>query len=173
MDNSEVVDVLNDLVETSKDGEYGFATCAERATSVELKQIFLRRASDCARAVSELQAIVMEYGGKAEDSGTVAGAVHRGWVSVRDALSGTSDQAPGVLPPRGGPPRAPRACSPGRSSRARPRLMPVSSSDLSPFRTALTATGEYGPRRAWVQAEALRLRTALVTAGSPGAVRSI
>jgi uncharacterized protein (TIGR02284 family) len=35
----------------------------------------------------------MEYGGKAEDSGSVAGAVHRGWVSVRDALSGTSDQA--------------------------------------------------------------------------------
>jgi uncharacterized protein (TIGR02284 family) len=93
MDNSEVVDVLNDLVETSKDGEYGFATCAERATSVELKQIFLRRASDCARAASELQAIVVEYGGKAEDSGTMAGAVHRGWVSVRDALSGTSDQA--------------------------------------------------------------------------------
>jgi len=93
MDNSEVVDVLNDLVETSKDGEYGFATCAERATSVELKQIFLRRASDCARAASELQAIVVEYGGKAEDSGTMADAVHRGWVSVRDALSGTSDQA--------------------------------------------------------------------------------
>ena len=83
MDNSEVVDVLNDLVETSKDGEYGFATCAERATSVELKQIFLRRASDCARAASELQAIVVEYGGKAEDSGTVAGAVHRGWVSAK------------------------------------------------------------------------------------------
>ena len=33
MDNSEVVDVLNDLIETSKDGEYGFTTCAERATS--------------------------------------------------------------------------------------------------------------------------------------------
>jgi len=93
MDNREVVEVLNDLIETSKDGEYGFTTCAEHATSVELKQTFLRRVSDCARAVSELQALVMEYGGKAEDSGSVAGAVHRGWVSVRDALSGTSDQA--------------------------------------------------------------------------------
>src|SRR5690349_8314356 len=81
MDNSEVVDVLNDLIETSKDGEYGFTTCAERATAVELKQTFLRRASDCARAAGELQALVVEYGGKAEDSGTVAGAVHRGWVS--------------------------------------------------------------------------------------------
>jgi uncharacterized protein (TIGR02284 family) len=93
MDNTEVVDVLNDLIETSKDGEYGFTTCAERATSVELKQIFLRRASDCASGARDLQALVVQYGGKAEDSGTVAGAVHRGWVSVRDALSGTSDQA--------------------------------------------------------------------------------
>jgi uncharacterized protein (TIGR02284 family) len=93
MDNSEVVDVLNDLIETSKDGEYGFTTCSERATSVELKQTFLRRAGDCARGARELQALVVQYGGKAEDSGTMAGAVHRGWVSVRDALSGTSDQA--------------------------------------------------------------------------------
>jgi uncharacterized protein (TIGR02284 family) len=93
MDNSEVVDVLNELIETSKDGEYGFTTCAERATSVELKETFLRRARDCARAAGELQALVAQDGGKAEDSGTVAGAVHRGWVSVRDALSGTSDEA--------------------------------------------------------------------------------
>ena len=93
MDKSEVVDVLNDLIETSKDGEYGFTTCAERATSAELKQTFLRRAGECARSATELQAIVMQYGGKAEDSGSVAGAVHRGWVSVRDALSGTSDQS--------------------------------------------------------------------------------
>lgn len=93
MDNSEVVDVLNDLIETSKDGEYGFTTCAERATSVELKQTLSRRASDCASGARELQALVVQHGGKAEDSGTAAGAVHRGWVSVRDALSGTSDQA--------------------------------------------------------------------------------
>ena len=93
MDNSEVVDVLNDLIETSKDGEYGFTTCAERATSVDLKQTFSSRASDCASGARELQALVVQHGGKAEDRGTVAGAVHRGWVSVRDALSGISDQA--------------------------------------------------------------------------------
>jgi len=46
--------------------------------------------------------------------------------------SGTSDQASGVLPPRGGPARAPWACRRGRSSPARPRPMPVSSSDPSP-----------------------------------------
>ncbi|MEO8631031.1 MAG: PA2169 family four-helix-bundle protein [Betaproteobacteria bacterium] len=93
MENNEVVDILNDLIETSKDGEYGFTACAERATSAELRQIFSRRAADCASGAQELQALVVQYGGKAEDSGTVAGAMHRGWVSVRDAVSGNSDQA--------------------------------------------------------------------------------
>lgn len=93
MDNSDVVDCLNDLIETSKDGEYGFRSCAERATSGELKQTFLRRAAECADAAHELQALVHQHGGKAEVSGSAAGAIHRGWVSVRDAVSGTSDQS--------------------------------------------------------------------------------
>lgn len=93
MDNSEVVSVLNELIETSKDGEYGFTTCAERATSVELKKTLSRRAGDCATGARELQALVVQHGGKAEDGGTMAGAVRRGWVTVKDALSGHKDQA--------------------------------------------------------------------------------
>ncbi len=33
MDNKEVVSTLNDLIETCKDGEYGFRECAEHAKS--------------------------------------------------------------------------------------------------------------------------------------------
>jgi uncharacterized protein (TIGR02284 family) len=93
MDNSEVISVLNQLIETSKDGEYGFTTCAERATSVDLKKTFSRRAADCATGARELQALVVQQGGKAEDGGTMAGAVRRGWVTVKDVLSGHKDQA--------------------------------------------------------------------------------
>ena len=95
MDNDAVVDCLNDLIETSKDGEYGFRTCAERATASELKTLFTKRAASCASAATELQGLVRQHGGKAETSGSVAGTLHRGWVSVRDAVSGTSD--PSVL----------------------------------------------------------------------------
>ena len=95
MDKDDVVDVLNDLIETSKDGEYGFKVSAERATDASLKQIFSRRSADCASGARELQALVAQHGGKAEDSGSAVGAMHRGWVSVRDAVSGSSDQ--GIL----------------------------------------------------------------------------
>ena len=93
MNNSEVISILNQLIETSKDGEYGFTTCAERATSADLKKTFARRAADCATGARELQALVVKQGGKAEDGGTMAGAVRRGWVTVKDALSGHKDQA--------------------------------------------------------------------------------
>ncbi len=93
MDNDDVISTLNDLIETSKDGEYGFRTCAERASAPDLKQIFNKRAASCSTAASELQALVRQLGGKAEDSGSVSGTMHRGWVSVRDAVSGHSDQS--------------------------------------------------------------------------------
>ena len=51
------------------------------------------RAEECLDAGSELQALIHEMGGEAEEGGTVSGALHRGWVSLRGTLSGYSDQA--------------------------------------------------------------------------------
>jgi len=93
MDNSDVVDVLNDLIEVSKDGEYGFTQCAEHAKSPNIKSTLGARARDCASGAAELQSLVASYGGKPEDSGSTAGAVHRGWVSVRAALTSKDDLA--------------------------------------------------------------------------------
>lgn len=91
--NNDVIKTLNDLIETSKDGEYGFRQCAEHAKAPELKTLFTQRADDCRSGAQELQALVVQHGGKAEDSGSAAGAVHRGWVSVRSALTTKDDAA--------------------------------------------------------------------------------
>lgn len=91
MSNDDVIACLNSLVETSKDGEYGFRTSAEQARDPQIKQLFRQQADQCHDAAVELQALVRDHGGKAEDSGTTAGAVHRGWVTVKSKLSGNSD----------------------------------------------------------------------------------
>lgn len=91
MDNKDIVDTLNTLIETSKDGEYGFRQCAEHAQTPAIKQVFLTRAKDCAQAASELQSLVVMYGGTAEKDGTTSGTLHRGWVSVKGTLAGHSD----------------------------------------------------------------------------------
>ena len=42
-----ITSILNDLIETSKDGEKGFRAAAENTKNAELQALFLRRAGDC------------------------------------------------------------------------------------------------------------------------------
>ncbi|MFG6455532.1 PA2169 family four-helix-bundle protein [Roseateles sp. BYS96W] len=93
MSNDDIIDTLNDLIETSKDGEYGFRTSAEYMQDPALKQSFTARAEECRQAAAELQQLVTRLGGKAEDSGTAVGALHRGWVAVKGTLAGYTDKA--------------------------------------------------------------------------------
>ena len=93
MTNEDIIDTLNDLIETSKDGEYGFHTSAEYLKDASLKQSFATRAEECRQAAAELQQLVVSLGGDAEDGGTAAGALHRGWVAVKGTLAGYTDKA--------------------------------------------------------------------------------
>jgi uncharacterized protein (TIGR02284 family) len=92
-DRDDVVDVLQDLAECCKDGEYGFRECAEQADRADLKSLFLQRADDCRGAAQELNEQIRNLGGNTTDHGSAAGAVHRGWVSVKSALSTYDDKA--------------------------------------------------------------------------------
>jgi len=85
--NEDVVDVLNDLLENCRDGEYGFRTCADEIENEpRLKELFSQRAAACQRAGQQLKRLVEAYGGKPADGGTAAGALHRGWVHVKGAV---------------------------------------------------------------------------------------
>jgi len=90
------VKVLNDLIQTSEDGKMGFAEASKEATKPELKTMFHQRSTDCASAVIELQQLVESLGGTPKESGTVAGAAHRGWTKVKatvgDANIGTLEE---------------------------------------------------------------------------------
>ena len=92
-DRGDIVDVLKDLVECCKDGEYGFRECAEQASAADLKSIFLQRADDCRRGAQELNELVRQCGGSAEDGGSAMGAMHRGWVSIKSKLTTYDDKA--------------------------------------------------------------------------------
>ncbi len=93
MDSDEVISTLNDLIETSKDGEEGFRTCAEDASDPQLKTFFTTRAQRCAAAVIELQDMVRAYGGDPETSGGLGGAIHRRWIDVKSLVTGKDDKA--------------------------------------------------------------------------------
>lgn len=93
MNTNDTLDTLNTLIETAKDGEYGFRTSAEYLRRPELQQSFLTRAEECRAGAAELQALVVTLGGDAETSGSATGALHRGWLAVKGTLSGYDDTA--------------------------------------------------------------------------------
>jgi uncharacterized protein (TIGR02284 family) len=86
-----IVKLLNDLIETSKNGEKGFLAAAEDTKDPELRGLFQNRANDCASGAAELQTLVTQLGGKPETGGSMSGAVHRGWAHLKSAVTGHSD----------------------------------------------------------------------------------
>ena len=93
MDNDDVIDTLNTLIETCKDGENGFRTCAEDIRNSALQPIFTTAARHCAEAAEELRREVERLGGKPEKSGSLAGSAHRRWVDIKSAITGKDDAA--------------------------------------------------------------------------------
>ncbi len=93
MNNDEVISTLNDLIETCKDGEEGFRTCAEDMKDTQIKSLFMNRAQGCAQAAGELQQLVRTYGGDPETSSGLGGALHRRWVDLKSLVTGKNDKS--------------------------------------------------------------------------------
>jgi uncharacterized protein (TIGR02284 family) len=94
-DNDDVISILNDLIEVSKDGEEGFRSSAEHVDEPQLKTFFLRRSQEVAASVQELQELVRSLGGEPASSTSLGGDLHRRWIAIKTAL--TSNDTVAVL----------------------------------------------------------------------------
>ena len=92
-DNSDIIAILNGLVETCKDGEKGFRTAAEGITNGDLATLFMNYSEQRASFAAELQAEVRRLGGDPETGGSAIGAVHRGWIDIKSAVAGKEEAA--------------------------------------------------------------------------------
>ncbi|MGH8593133.1 MAG: PA2169 family four-helix-bundle protein [Gammaproteobacteria bacterium] len=91
--NNQIISTLNDIIETCKDGEEGFRTCADNVQNGELQGMFRERSQRCAESVKELQSEVRRLGGDPDSHGSVSGALHRGWLNVKSAITGKDEAA--------------------------------------------------------------------------------
>lgn len=91
--NDDVISTLNGLIETCKDGQQGFADSAEGVESSNLKSFFYETGQQRAQFAGELQSLVRELGGDPENSGSVSGAIHRGWINIKSAVTGKDEKA--------------------------------------------------------------------------------
>lgn len=93
MTNDKAVSVLNNLIETCKDGEKGFKEAAEGLKSADIKARFLTYSRERGQMASELQAEVRRLGGDPDQSGSMSASLHRGWMDLKAALTGHDDHA--------------------------------------------------------------------------------
>jgi len=91
--NDKAVKVLNDLLEISKDGEEGFERAAAEVEDASVKTTLVQCAASCRSGAQQLATEVRRLGGDPDKRGTVAGAMHRGWVAAKGAVTGHDTKA--------------------------------------------------------------------------------
>jgi len=92
-DPGEVAGILNGLLETVRDGENGFRTAANGVDDAELKRLFLSLSAQRAEFAAELESEILRLGKEPAEHGHVAGAVHRGWMDIKAAVTGKDEGA--------------------------------------------------------------------------------
>src|SRR5438046_4697738 len=86
--------VLNNLIETLKDGQEGFKQAAESVRKPALKSLFSEYSQQRSRCASSLQAEARKLGEeKPETSSSATGALHRGWINLKSAITGGDEHA--------------------------------------------------------------------------------
>src|SRR5262245_48981906 len=86
--------VLNNLIETLKDGQEGFKQVAESVRDPELKALFGQYSQQRSRFAAALRSEARSHGEtKPETSSSATGALHRGWINLKSAITGGNDHA--------------------------------------------------------------------------------
>jgi uncharacterized protein (TIGR02284 family) len=89
MDQNDAIDVVENLIETNKDGEKGYRDAAEHAKRTDLKSYFNEQSAERGRFAQELQAELANVGKPGKKvSGSASGAMHRAWIDTKVALGG-------------------------------------------------------------------------------------
>ena len=85
-------EILNQLIETCKDGERGFRHAAGLVTHWAMKSEFTHAADQRARFATDLLPHAHRFGGAATGDGTTAASMHRQWMDVMNRVSGHNDR---------------------------------------------------------------------------------
>ena len=84
-------EISRDLVKTLEDGREGFLKASEHlATSdrPEIAESFRRYSVQRGQFAEELKALGAAYGDDVDEGGSLAGMAHRGWMAMKDAMTG-------------------------------------------------------------------------------------
>jgi len=95
MSESKMLKKINGLIEKNNDAAKGFKEAADHAESNQLKSFLKKQSKERESFANELSIKIRAYYPDADidTEGSVAGAVHRGWLKVKAALSADDDES--------------------------------------------------------------------------------
>ncbi|MDB5581207.1 MAG: hypothetical protein JWR80_6383 [Bradyrhizobium sp.] len=85
------IQTLNELIKISIDGEMGFQKAATEVRNEEVRRALLDSGRHCGRGAERLKQRVIELGGTPVESGSLPSVLHRGWISMKAAVTGHAD----------------------------------------------------------------------------------
>ncbi len=87
MDEKNALSVVEDLIETCKDGQKGYQDAASHAKRSDLKTYFNQQSLERASFAGELEAILIQLGKPDKKvSGSVSASLHRAWIDTKVSL---------------------------------------------------------------------------------------
>lgn len=79
---------LNELIETLKDGQKGYAEAMTDVEDADLKQTFKKYAAQRAEYITELEDQMMKLNLKPEEESSITGTVHRAFINLKGLITG-------------------------------------------------------------------------------------
>jgi uncharacterized protein (TIGR02284 family) len=89
MDKNDAISVLEELIQTCKDGQKGYQEAASMVKRSDLKTFLNEQSLERARFAGELEAELIRLGKPDKKvSGSVVGSLHRAWIDTKVGLGG-------------------------------------------------------------------------------------
>jgi uncharacterized protein (TIGR02284 family) len=89
MDENNAISVVENLIETCKDGQKGYQDAAQHVKRSDLKTYFNEQSLERSRFAGELEAELVRLGKPDKKvSGSASAAMHRAWIDTKVALGG-------------------------------------------------------------------------------------
>ena len=79
---------LNELIETLKDGQKGYAEAMTDVEDADLKQTFKKYAAQRAEYITELEDQMYKLNLKPDEESSITGTVHRAFINLKGLITG-------------------------------------------------------------------------------------
>jgi uncharacterized protein (TIGR02284 family) len=93
MDTNESIDILNNLIVLNNDRIDGYEAAYSETYKEELRDLFKKLQQTSHECKSELESEVKRLGATPEEGTMILGKLHRGWMDIKAAITGSDSDA--------------------------------------------------------------------------------